>query len=159
MARHEFRRKRKNEEGVVEVAVITGADARALRDAAGRRRMGPYRVFLTTLMSPLSVNTDVLEIVLYWDDPKQVINVASEILKRFYRGLSLASAGYPKPHGEASLELLEDDKSFEALYRDAKREAAAGGHRLKHLGPYEDPTAFHVVRMTPRIIVPSMVSK
>lgn len=137
--------------------IISGTDARNYRNADGSRRMGPYRVWMPVLMSPLSINHDVLEICLYGTDAKDVISKASGLLKRFYRsGKTVASPGHPKPLGEATLEVLEPDerdRSFAALYRDAQREAAAGDYELKALGPKDDPTAFHLKKTASRIIV------
>ena len=139
-------------EGKTYKAIITGTDARTLRDSQGRRAMGPCRVKVPMMMSPIFGSQEAMDICLYVDNPERAIHAAAEILKRFYKGDSMASEGYPKPHGEGTLELLED-KEFKALYRDAQREASRGGHDIRTLGPKDDPTAFHVIKQTKKIIL------
>ena len=137
--------------GKTYVAIVTGKQARTFVDGRGKRRLGPVRIDIHALMSPLSIIPEKLTICLYTEDPRRAVSLAAEHLKRFYRNRNLAIKGFPKPQGECDMEFLED-RDFAALYRDAKREAHASGDELCVLGPKDDPTGFHIIRRTKRII-------
>lgn len=142
-------------DGKTLIPIITGHQARTFTAGDGRRVMGAYCISLQMKMSPLETSSDELEICLYYGDPKKVINQAATFLKHWYRTSNhLLAEGYPKPSGNGTMEFLTD-KDFQAKYRDAQRLAARRGDELKVLGPKDDPTCFHVMRKSTRIILPS----
>ncbi len=135
------------------IAIVTGSQARKYLGPDGKRVLYPIKVTVQVIMSPLMITGDTLVVCLYVKHPAYGVNDAAQLFKRWYDPSARLAPGYPKPHGDGTLELLLD-KDFKALYRDAKREAAAGGHQIRTLGPKDDPTAFHVMRTGSRIILP-----
>ena len=101
------------------VGITTGTQARSYRNAAGKRGFYPIKVQLEVLMSPLQVTGDTVTVCTYVNHPGKGVYFAATLLRGWYNQANKLAKGYPKPHGEGTLEIL-DDRGFDALLRDAR---------------------------------------
>jgi hypothetical protein len=120
-------------------AILQGRQARAQKDAEGRRELGPFKIRLQVQMSKLSVVSDTLEFFTYQSTGENAVSAASMLLKKWYILHKKVFDGFPKPNGLGAA-IPISDQEFRMTWQQAEHE----GRELEKAGDQADPVAFHI---------------